>query len=96
MKSNVSADWLASWRKWCRDDLTQKAHPAAPRAPKNYNNQEQRLNHVPDAQTAEQAARAIARTRAENERQRQASLSPENAAARDAARAKFGRSKVAA
>ena len=22
-----SADWAATWRKWCRDDLTQKAHP---------------------------------------------------------------------
>lgn len=22
----VSADWAASWRKWCRDDLTQSAH----------------------------------------------------------------------
>lgn len=24
----TSADWAATWRKWCRDDLTQKAHPA--------------------------------------------------------------------
>lgn len=23
-----SADWLATWRKWCRDELTQRAHPA--------------------------------------------------------------------
>jgi len=23
----TSADWSASWRKWCRDELTQKAHP---------------------------------------------------------------------
>jgi len=22
-----SADWSASWRKWCRDELTQRAHP---------------------------------------------------------------------
>lgn len=22
-----SADWSATWRKWCRDELTQKAHP---------------------------------------------------------------------
>ncbi|WP_287880456.1 hypothetical protein [Acidovorax sp.] len=27
-KSAESADWCATWRKWCRDDLTQKAHPA--------------------------------------------------------------------
>ena len=23
----TSADWQATWRKWCRDDLTQRAHP---------------------------------------------------------------------
>jgi len=32
-----SADWQATWQKWCRDDLTQRAHPkpreaAQPRA----------------------------------------------------------------
>jgi hypothetical protein len=27
-KAAESADWQATWRKWCRDDLTQKAHPA--------------------------------------------------------------------
>lgn len=26
-KAATSADWEATWRKWCRDDLTQKAHP---------------------------------------------------------------------
>ena len=27
-KAATSADWPATWRKWCRDDLTQRAHPA--------------------------------------------------------------------
>jgi len=27
-KAGTSADWPATWRKWCRDDLTQRAHPA--------------------------------------------------------------------
>jgi hypothetical protein len=26
-KAATSADWMATWRKWCRDDLTQRAHP---------------------------------------------------------------------
>lgn len=26
-KAASSADWMATWRKWCRDDLTQRAHP---------------------------------------------------------------------
>jgi hypothetical protein len=26
-KAATSADWSATWRKWCRDDLTQRAHP---------------------------------------------------------------------
>ena len=26
-KAATSADWPATWRKWCRDDLTQRAHP---------------------------------------------------------------------
>lgn len=30
--SALSADWQASWRKWCRDDLTQRAHPV-PKVP---------------------------------------------------------------
>lgn len=27
-KAATCADWQAAWRKWCRDDLTQRAHPA--------------------------------------------------------------------
>lgn len=27
-KGATSLDWQATWRKWCRDDLTQRAHPA--------------------------------------------------------------------
>lgn len=26
-KAATSAEWSATWRKWCRDDLTQRAHP---------------------------------------------------------------------
>lgn len=26
-KAATSAEWSSTWRKWCRDDLTQRAHP---------------------------------------------------------------------
>lgn len=32
-KASTSADWLASWNKWCRDDLTHRAHPQPRAAP---------------------------------------------------------------
>lgn len=33
-KAATSADWPATWRKWCRDDLTQRAHPPPLPSPK--------------------------------------------------------------
>ena len=73
--ATLSADWAATWRKWCRDDLTQRAHPAA--KPKPAAAPVPVSNTVPsNGHVVTQAALA----EAEAERVRIASMTPEQRA----------------
>lgn len=72
----LSLDWAASWRKWCRDELTQRAHPMPKPAVAP-------IKAVPASNTvpsnaAEQTAAAAAA--AEAERLRIAAMTPEQRA----------------
>lgn len=75
-KGTRSLDWLATWRLWCSDELTQRAHPA-PSAAAAPAGKAPPSNTVPSA-SADRTREALAER--EVERQRIAALTPDQRA----------------
>lgn len=57
----TSADWQATWQKWCRDDLTQRAHRKPPSKP---------TRDPPPTVDSNQSARTRAELEADREREK--------------------------